>query len=34
MDPSGLGETREAKLDSYRQARDQIVERLQTRFPS
>ena len=28
LDPSGLGETREAKLASYRQARDQIVERL------
>lgn len=28
MDPSGLGESREAKLSSYRQTRDQIVERL------
>ena len=26
MDPTGLGETREAKLSSYRQTRDQIVE--------
>lgn len=24
LDPTGLGETREAKLDAYRQARDQI----------
>jgi protein-tyrosine-phosphatase len=28
MDPSGLGETREAKLDAYRQTRDQIVAQL------
>jgi len=28
LDPTGLGETREAKLASYRQARDQIVEKL------
>lgn len=32
IDPTGLGETREAKLASYRQARDQIVERMTTRF--
>ena len=32
MDPTGLGETREAKLDAYRQARDQIWERIQARF--
>jgi len=32
LDPTGLGETREAKLDSYRQARDQIVARLKERF--
>ena len=32
LDPTGLGETREAKLASYRQARDQIVERLQGRW--
>lgn len=32
LDPSGLGETREAKLASYRQARDQIKERLIDRF--
>lgn len=29
MDPTGLGSTREAKMDSYRQARDQIIERMQ-----
>lgn len=32
IDPTGLGETREAKLASYRQARDQIVDRMKTRF--
>ena len=32
LDPTGLGETREAKLQSYRQARDQIKERLIERF--
>ena len=32
LDPTGLGETRDAKLDSYRQARDQIVGRLKDRF--
>lgn len=32
IDPTGLGETREAKLDSYRLARDQIVKRLVDRF--
>jgi protein-tyrosine-phosphatase len=32
LDPTGLGETREAKLASYRQARDQIIERLQQRW--
>ncbi len=28
LDPTGLGETREDKLNAYRQARDQIVARL------
>lgn len=32
MDPSGLGETREAKLAAYRQTRDQIKEHLLARF--
>ncbi|MEM9477544.1 MAG: low molecular weight phosphatase family protein [Pseudomonadota bacterium] len=32
LDPTGLGETREAKLASYRQARDQIKARLLDRF--
>lgn len=32
MDPSGIGETREAKLDQYRQARDQIKTRMLKRF--
>ncbi|MCK0167356.1 low molecular weight phosphatase family protein [Jannaschia sp. S6380] len=32
MDPTGLGETREEKLRSYRQTRDQIASRLEERF--
>lgn len=32
LDPTGLGETRDAKLESYRQARDQIRDRLLDRF--
>lgn len=32
LDPTGLGETRDAKLASYRQARDQIMQRLIARF--
>lgn len=32
LDPTGLGETRDAKLESYRQARDQIKGRLIDRF--
>ena len=32
MDPTGLGETREAKLSSYRQTRDQIFEHLTRRW--
>ncbi|SIO54818.1 arsenate reductase [Rhodovulum sp. ES.010] len=32
LDPTGLGETRADKLSAYRQARDQIVERLLDRF--
>ena len=28
LDPTGLGETREAKLAAYRQTRDQIITRL------
>ncbi|MCW1932096.1 arsenate-mycothiol transferase ArsC [Pararhodobacter zhoushanensis] len=32
MDPTGLGETRETKLQAYRQTRDQIVKRMQERF--
>ena len=32
LDPTGLGETREAKLSSYRQARDQIVARLKEKW--
>ena len=32
LDPTGLGETRDAKLDNYRQARDQIAGRLKARF--
>ncbi|WP_299152376.1 low molecular weight phosphatase family protein [uncultured Tateyamaria sp.] len=32
LDPTGLGETRSAKLDSYRAARDQIITRLTERW--
>lgn len=32
MDPDGIGETREDKLNTYRQVRDQILERIKTRF--
>jgi arsenate reductase len=32
LDPTGLGETREAKLMQYRQSRDQIKARMLERF--
>jgi len=32
LDPTGLGETRDAKLSAYRQARDQIRDRITARF--
>ncbi|MCY4151584.1 MAG: low molecular weight phosphatase family protein [Aestuariivita sp.] len=32
MDPTGIGETRDAKLTVYRQTRDQIIERLQQKW--
>ena len=32
LDPTGIGETREAKLAAYRQARDQIRARIIERF--
>ena len=32
LDPTGLGEGREAKLVAYRQARDQILSKMQARF--
>ncbi|KEJ95885.1 low molecular weight phosphatase family protein [Pseudosulfitobacter pseudonitzschiae] len=32
MDPTGLGETREAKLANYRNARDQIIDHLRERW--
>ena len=32
LDPTGLGETREAKLSAYRQARDQIWAKMVERF--
>ena len=32
MDPSDIGETREAKLDQYRKARDQIRDKMLERF--
>ena len=32
MDPSGMGEARDAKLERFRQTRDQIKERIIARF--
>ena len=32
MDPSGFGDVREAKLQRYRDARDQIASRIKERF--
>ena len=32
LDPTGIGDTREAKLSAYRQTRDQIRERMAARF--
>ena len=32
MDPTGLGETRETKLNAYRQTRDQIRDRLKEKW--
>ena len=32
LDPTGLGEGREEKLNSYRQSRDQIKSRIEQRF--
>ncbi len=32
LDPTGLGESREAKMSSYRQARDQLRDRMLARF--
>lgn len=32
MDPTPIGESREQKLNAYRQCRDQIIENLQRRF--
>ena len=32
IDPTGIGETRDAKLGAYRQARDQIAVRIGDRF--
>jgi len=32
LDPTGLGETRAAKLTAYREARDQILGRMTARF--
>lgn len=32
MDPTGLGESREAKVQAYRQTRDQLIKRMIERF--
>jgi len=34
MDPTGLGQSREAKLDAYRQSRDQIIDQLTDKWGS
>lgn len=34
MDPTGIGETREQKLNAYRQTRDQLVKRLRDAWQS
>ncbi|MCP5072907.1 MAG: low molecular weight phosphatase family protein [Rhodobacteraceae bacterium] len=33
MDPSGFGDDREAKMVKFRQARDQLYDRIRQRFP-
>lgn len=32
LDPTGLGETREQKLNAYRQTRDQLVDQMQRKW--
>ncbi len=32
MDPTGIGETREQKLNSYRQTRDQLMDKLKEKW--
>jgi len=32
LDPVGIGETREDKMEAYRQVRDQIVANIKRRF--
>jgi protein-tyrosine-phosphatase len=32
LDPTGIGESREQRLEAYRQTRDQIVEHIRSRF--
>ena len=32
LDPTGIGDSRDQRLDSYRQARDQIKDRMLSRF--
>ncbi len=34
LDPTGLGDRRAERLDAYRQARDQILARIEQEFPS
>ncbi len=34
LDPTGIGQTREQKLDAYRQTRDQILANLRKEFPA
>jgi hypothetical protein len=32
-DPTALGETRDEKLNAYRNVRDELITRIKTRFP-
>jgi len=33
IDPSGIGETRDEKLNAYRNIRNELITRIKNRFP-
>ena len=33
LDPTGLGDRRQERLEAYRQTRDQLMDRIRTEFP-